>query len=109
MLVEADLALAGLETFLDCQPSDGLVGAQDTDREADPVRLGHRQDVPHTPGLQVAAQAAADPAFSMARFLACSATGAQLAWRVKNSNQHLPGKGGRHPARRVAAGATPRV
>jgi hypothetical protein len=30
--------------------------------------------------------------FSMARFLACAATGAQLAWRVKNSNTHLPAK-----------------
>jgi hypothetical protein len=30
--------------------------------------------------------------FSMARFLACAATGAELAWRVKNSNQHLPAK-----------------
>jgi hypothetical protein len=30
--------------------------------------------------------------FSMARFLACAATGAQLAWRVKNSNKHLPAK-----------------
>jgi Insertion element 4 transposase N-terminal/Transposase DDE domain len=30
--------------------------------------------------------------FSMARFLACAATGAQLAWRLKNSNQHLPAK-----------------
>jgi hypothetical protein len=30
--------------------------------------------------------------FSMARFLAAAATGAQLAWRVKNSNAHLPAK-----------------
>jgi hypothetical protein len=30
--------------------------------------------------------------FSMARFLACAATGAQLAWRLKNDNQHLPAK-----------------
>lgn len=30
--------------------------------------------------------------FSMARFLAAAATGAHLAWRVKNSNAHLPGK-----------------
>ena len=30
--------------------------------------------------------------FSMARFVACAATGAQLAWRVKNSNNHLPAK-----------------
>src|SRR5258706_7610988 len=28
--------------------------------------------------------------FSMARFLACSATGAHLAWRVKNGNDSLP-------------------
>jgi hypothetical protein len=30
--------------------------------------------------------------FSMARFLAFADTGAHLAWRVKNSNQHLPAK-----------------
>jgi len=30
--------------------------------------------------------------FSMARFLACAATGAQLAWRVKNANDCLPAK-----------------
>jgi hypothetical protein len=30
--------------------------------------------------------------FSMARFLTAAATGAHLAWRVKNSNAHLPGK-----------------
>jgi hypothetical protein len=30
--------------------------------------------------------------FSMARFLACSATGAQLAWRVKNGNDCLPAR-----------------
>jgi hypothetical protein len=30
--------------------------------------------------------------FSMSRFLACSATGAHLAWRVKNNNDSLPAK-----------------
>ena len=44
------------------------------------------------PAERQAPRRAVDPTFSMARFLACAATGAQLAWRVKNSNQHLPGK-----------------
>ena len=30
--------------------------------------------------------------FSMSRFLACAATGAHLAWRVKNNNDSLPAK-----------------
>src|SRR4029450_7180039 len=48
---------------------------------------------PHGKGLHPAApRRAADPTFSMARWVAAAGTGAQLAWRVKNGARSLPAK-----------------